>query len=338
MLHNSILEYLLLLELIYFKLFILHMLRYLKKYVFIAIIVLHHLLLGEIKIDIQYNGEQSSLPKVTRKIIENNLENYQKFFGLDKETRIDCIIASNQKEFNAILGHKTPSWLAGVMNYRENRIILKSPQFENISHQQYESTIKHELVHYLQNSMVPLSITPNWFDEGVAEYLVKTHDLRGQIILSRALNQEKLIPIDKLNFELTPNRTKSRLAYAESASLIDLLVIGYGEESIKNILQELQKGATFSESWQTITGMQYDFLEYHWKEYIKKRYKWIFLLDFKYLIWLIMPVLLIIAYLIKKITNQKTINEWEDEIEYKEGKIEEIYPHDHDHNDDDQFA
>ncbi|MCF7741015.1 MAG: hypothetical protein K9N00_04395 [Candidatus Marinimicrobia bacterium] len=314
------------------------MLRYLKTYVFVVIIVFQHLLLGEIKIDIQYNGKQSSLPKLTHKIIKNNLENYQIFFGLDKEPHIDCIIAAHQKEFDKILGHKTPPWLAGVMNYRENRIILKSPELENISHQQYETTIKHELVHYLQNSLVPLSITPNWFDEGVAEYLVKTHDLRGQIILSRALNQEKLIPLDKLNFALSPNRTKSRLAYAESASLIDLVVIGYGEEAIKNILHELKNGATFSESWEKITGTQYDFLDYHWKEYIKKRYKWIFLLDFKYLIWLIMPVLLIIAYLIKKITNQKTIKEWDDEIEYKEGHIEEIYPHDPDRDDDDQFA
>jgi hypothetical protein len=281
--------------------------------VFVFILIEH--LYASINIKIQYSGQKESLPNMTRKIFKQDISRYQNFLGIEqsKSFNIDCIIASNKKEFAELLGHNTPDWLAGVMDYRDNKIILKSPEFDNISHQQYERTIKHELVHYLQNTVVPLSITPNWFDEGIAEYLVKSHDIRSQIILSRALNQEKLIPLDKLNFAINPNRTKSRLAYSESASLVDFLVIAYGEEAVRKILKGIRKGLTFAESWKLATGMNYDYLDFHWKKYIKKRYKYIFLLDFKYLIWLIMPVLVILGYVIKKITNQKIKTRWDEE-------------------------
>ena len=281
--------------------------------VFVLILIEH--LSASINIKIQYSGQKESLHNMTRKIFKQDIIRYQNFLGIEqgKSFNIDCIIASNKKEFSELLGHNTPDWLAGVMDYRDNIIILKSPEFDNISHQQYERTIKHELVHYLQNTVVPLSITPNWFDEGIAEYLVKSHDIRSQIILSRALNKEKLIPLDKLNFAISPNRTKSRLAYSESASVVDFLVIAYGEEAVRKILKGIRKGLTFAEAWKLATGMNYDYLGFHWKKYIKKRYKYIFLLDFKYLIWLIMPVLVILGYVIKKITNQKIKTRWDEE-------------------------
>ena len=297
------------------------MIKIIKIYYFILIILFSLQLNAEIDVKIKYSGKNSSIPQLTRKIINKNYQRYENFLGLEEDLNMNCIIVTNKEELLRELGHQVPEWLAGVMDYRKNRIVLKSPKFENISHEQYESTIKHELVHFMQNSVVPLSITPNWFDEGVAEYLVKRHTIRSQIILSRALNREKLIPLDELNFAFSPNRTKSQLAYAESSSLIDFLMIAYGEEIIKDILTNIKAGQTFSRAWFSATGMEYEHLDFHWQKYIKKRYKWIFLLDFKYLIWLIMPVILIIAFIIKKITNQEIINEWDEESENEENKI-----------------
>ncbi|MCF7884966.1 MAG: hypothetical protein K9M80_00590 [Candidatus Marinimicrobia bacterium] len=296
--------------------------KYIKICFVILLLIFSQKMGAGIQVNIKYTGDNPSVPKLTRKIINKNFKRYKNFIGLDQDLNMLCLIARNNKEFIEYLGHETPKWLAGVMDYRENRIVLKSPKFKSISHEQYENTIKHELVHFIQNAVVPLSITPNWFDEGIAEYLAKNYNIHSQIILSRALNQEKLISIKELNVAITPNRTKNQLAYAESASLIDFLLIAYGEEVIQTIFNHLKKGSTFSRAWSSATGMEYQYLDFHWRKYLKKRYKWIFLLDFKYLIWLIMPVLLVIGYIIKKITNREIINEWEEESEKQENKVD----------------
>jgi len=61
---------------------------------------------------------------------------------------------------------------------------------------------------------------------------------------------------------------------------------------------------------QRLTDTEMDILEYRWKQYIISRYRWIFLLDIQYIIWLIIPLLVIIVYFIKGYRNKKIVQQW----------------------------
>jgi len=281
---------------------------------------------------INIQGDNQEINTLTKKIINRNTNRFISFFGIDTNMQVNCILAENKSEVTKYFGQNTPQWVVGLTNFRENIIILKSPKLDQISYSQFENTVKHELAHYIQNQIVPLTITPNWFDEGIAEYLSDNFGVTNQVLLSHSMRDDKLIPLKKLEKKLLSNRTKSKLAYAESASLIDFLVLAFGEKAISQILDHIRSGATFPEAWNKVTGLKYNNISFHWSQYLENRYKWIFMLDFKYLIWLIMPVLLIIGFIIKKLSNLKTVNKWEEEdaIEpirsFKSFEFEKNYP------------
>lgn len=235
---------------------------------------------------------------------------------------VHIYLTDSQKMFEELAGAHLPYWTAAVTIFPKNIIILKCPTTTNSTLRQFRTTVEHEFTHLYQSMIVPLNITPTWFNEGLAIYFSQPYDVGSRVLLSRALLQKRLIPLQKLSDFLKYNHLQAELAYAESASLIEYFTQVYGTGILAEIFHDLRNTKDFSTTLQNLLDSDLESLEWRWRNYITRRYRWIFLLDSHYLIWLIIPILVIIVYFIKGHRNKRIIQQWNrEEIETRKTQL-----------------
>jgi len=270
-------------------------------------------------IRVEAPAKLSTLRRFTQSAIESQLRELRPYFGPPTAV-IRVIIVDSEKSFKENAGPGLPYWTSAVTIFPPGKVIIKSPNLTHSSLRQYKSTINHELVHLLQGQLVPLSLTPTWFDEGVALYLSNEFDLSKRVALSRAVVKKRTIPLDKLSGMLRFAHVNAELAYSEAASAIEFLTEIYGPGTIRNILQNMRNGKNFTQSLSAATNLDYvDFTD-SWQDYIQKTYRWIFLLEFQHILWFLMLLLLILAYLSVRKRNSQQMKTW-DKTELLEDEI-----------------
>lgn len=230
-------------------------------------------------------------------------------FG-SKSMPIRFILVNSRKEFELKTGSHLPYWTGAVTMFPQKIVVIKTPDLTNTTLRQYRKTINHELVHLVQGYHVPLNMTPTWFNEGLAVYLTDQFNLQSRVVLSRAIAKNSIIPLDRLSDFLQYNHVQAELAYTESVTVIEFLTQVYGPSVLTELFNILSEKKDFDHSLYLVTDIEPGTLQFHWKKYITSRYKWIFLLDIQYIIWLIIPVLVIIAFFVKIKRNKKIFHKW----------------------------
>lgn len=263
-------------------------------------------------IRIFYPEQREQLAKYVLNTIQKMVPELEPVYGIGNR-EVQIYLTETQTAFEEIAGAHLPYWTAAVTIFPENIIVLKSPALTNSTLRQFRTTVEHEFIHLYQSMAVPLNITPTWFNEGLAIYYSQPYDIASRILLSRTIFQNRLIPLAKLSDFLQYNHLQAELAYAESASLIEYLTQVYGEEILSEFFTDLRKTKNFAATLQNLTDNNLESLELRWKKYIASRYRWIFLLDIQYIVWLIIPILVIIVYFIKGRRNKKIIQQWNSE-------------------------
>ncbi len=266
----------------------------------------------KLNIQIQYPEKYEEIAKYTESTIRKNFSKIYSIFSNPKDTII-YILVDSEKQFRKYTGPSLPSWANGVTLFPQGVVVIKTPDLSRSTLKNYRTTIVHELVHIIQGQQVPLNLTPVWFNEGLAVYFSEDYNLRSKIILSRAIAKKKLIPLNELSDILNFGDLKAELAYDESASVIEYLVQVYGFKVLKEIFENMRSGNRFEKSITIATDIDYSNFSYFWERYVSRTYRWIFILDIQYILWLIMSLLLILAYLSIRRRNRETAKTWEDQ-------------------------
>jgi hypothetical protein len=230
-------------------------------------------------------------------------------FG-SKSMPIRFILVNSRKEFELKTGSHLPYWTSAVTLFPQKVVVIKAPNLTHTTLRQYRKTINHELVHLVQGYHVPLNMTPTWFNEGLAVFLTDQFNMQSRVVLSRAIAKNSIIPLDRLSDFLQYNHVQAELAYTESATVIEFLTQVYGPSVLTELFNLLSEKNDFDQSLYMVTDIEPGALHLRWKKYITSRYRWIFLLDIQYIIWLIIPVLVIIAFFVKIKRNKKIFHKW----------------------------
>lgn len=269
-----------------------------------------HLTEGDIEITHPKSCQQ--LARYTLHILQAaNLE-YMEIFGPVREP-LRFRIFNAQDDFLRETASLLPNWANAVTLFPQKIVLIKTPDLNQLTLREYRQTVRHELVHLRQGSVVPLSLTPAWFNEGLAVYLTNEFHLADRILLSRAIAQNRILSLTELSDFLKYNRQQAGLAYIESTTVIEYLVQVYGFNALPDLLQQLSANLSFEQSLLVVTGIELSELESFWQKYIFKRYRWIFLLDIQNVIWLIIPLLAVIVYFVKAARNKTIIQKWNNE-------------------------
>ena len=141
---------------------------------------------------------------------------------------------------------------------------------------------------------------------------VKRQSQRGRAI-SKALFSDSVIPLNEIDDVLKFQRTKAALAYEESYSFTAYLVENYDFEKMIELIQGLQTEKTFEHVFRDIYGIDIFEAEIAWYQYIEKKYRWHFLLDFENFLWISILLLFFLVFLIIKLRNRHTLKKWSEE-------------------------
>jgi len=133
----------------------------------------------------------------------------------------------------------------------------------------------HELTHLVIHQMTynPYTRLPTWLDEGLSMHS------EGELIpqfkswLDLAVAEDNLISVRSLSSPFSAYAEKSYLAYAQSYSLVEFLITGYGQGSMLGLLNTLGEGSSYDGALDKVYGFDMDGLDTLWRDYINSQYQ-----------------------------------------------------------------
>ena len=133
----------------------------------------------------------------------------------------------------------------------------------------------HELTHLVIHQMTynPYTRLPTWLDEGLSMYSEGELMPQFKSWLDLAVAEDNLISVRSLSSPFSAYAEKSYLAYAQSYSLVEFLITGYGQGSMLELLNTLAEGSSYDGALDKVYGFDMDGLDTLWRGYISRQYQ-----------------------------------------------------------------
>lgn len=133
--------------------------------------------------------------------------------------------------------------------------------------------IAHELTHLVvhQVTLNPYSGLPTWLNEGLAMYTEGELEPIFDTILDEATAEGNLISVRSLSSPFSAHVGQSLLSYAQSYSIVDFLIIEYGQGEMLELLNIFNQGSGYDGALERVYGFDMDGLDALWRDYIAQR-------------------------------------------------------------------
>jgi len=220
---------------------------------------------------VYYYGDPA-LADFTARAAEEAFRPMADLFRFEPEKRIAMIVYPNHAEFAVTNAVNLPTYsegIGGVTELYKNRIAIPFGG----DYRDFRRVIHHELVHAVINevyyggsvqSLIQLGQRmriPDWFNEGLAEYLALGWDTQSDMYVREAIINDHLPDISQLN---------GYFAYRGGQAVWDFVAEQYGEEKIAEILRRLQTARSVSHAFQRSIGLTVDELSAQWKRSLRE--------------------------------------------------------------------
>jgi hypothetical protein len=190
---------------------------------------------------------------------------------------IDVYLYANAEDLRLALPAGLPSGADALTLYETNVILVPyGPEAANIPG--LRRILPHEVTHALihEATQTDFDDVPMWLAEGMAtsvEYEFAP-DPDAQLLLEQAMDKRSLLDLNTLCAEFPSDWATARLAYVQSASVVDHIRNLYGRQALRDLVAAYADGATCDGGIQRVFGFSLDRLELSWHEYMAPRSTW----------------------------------------------------------------
>lgn len=128
----------------------------------------------------------------------------------------------------------------------------------------------HELTHLVFHQLIAQGITaPTWFDEGLAVYNQRFHEVEMSDRLNQALASHKLLRLSQISGGFPADASQAYLAYAQSWNLIGYMYNTFGQPRMAQLIKLMDNPDTFfNGDLQKALGEDEAHLENQWRLYL----------------------------------------------------------------------
>lgn len=219
---------------------------------------------------IRYREEDAQMVPMITAAAEQAYEPVTTSLGYSPARKSTVVVMSSRREMQKSLGWSAEQSAMGV--YWAGMIQVLSPRAWLRGDSLVDQTddfirngpLAHEFTHLVVDAKARGNY-PRWFTEGIAQY--QEYRLNGYewITASNTLTRE-LYTISDLekNFDDLPNQS---LAYRESFAAVRYIYENYGDTSIREILDELNRGKAMPGALKDVLGMDYPQYEEAWQQW-----------------------------------------------------------------------
>jgi hypothetical protein len=234
------------------------------------------------------------------------------FFGSRLSDTITVVLAASDGQFAALTGNRLPEWTAAVAVPVQRRIILKPGSYYDP--EVYRESLIHELAHVYFADKTGKGHAPLWLNEGIAMHVSgQSLSWDESIATANAVLGDNILNFSEIDGMLKFGTAKARIAYYQSLLAVRYLLDSYGEAELRHILDALGAGVTIEQHFLSQYGIAYADFEYSYRKWLGERYRWMFLLQFEYLLWFLILLLVFAAIVLVKIRNRRKISQWIEE-------------------------
>ncbi|MCH8013666.1 MAG: tetratricopeptide repeat protein [Candidatus Dadabacteria bacterium] len=160
-----------------------------------------------------------------------------------------------------------------------NRIMILSPRLLPKGYS-WADTLAHEYVHYLV-FLKSENTVPVWLHEGIAKYEEKRWKEKErkvispfyETILTRALNDNKLVPIEKMHPSLAmlESAREAQLAFAQSGTIVSYLVDNWGQDALINLINSIKETNDYKAAIEEVTELEFPLFYDSWEKDLRSR-------------------------------------------------------------------
>lgn len=212
---------------------------------------------------------------------------------------VDAWIVRSRARFDSLVGGRTPEWTGGVAIPSRNALVLPAWDGGLTRPGEVGRVLRHEWAHLGLHQYLGGLRIPRWFNEGYAEWS-GGWDAREAWRLRVLLATGGAPSLDSLTFRWPGGAQAARTAYLLSATVLEYLVSASGERGLEIFLRRWREEESFETALRGTYGVTSGQLEEDWREFVKSRYGWLYVLGHSAVFWSILSVLLLVMFFIRR--------------------------------------
>jgi len=230
---------------------------------------------------------------VAREVLDFLLEQ-RELPGLPTPAGVTAVLAHSPAALDALTGGVVPEWRGGVAVPSLGLLVVPTGEGPRVLDPQGRRVLRHEWAHLGLHGFLGDLRAPRWFDEGYAQWASGGFDAGGAWRLRLGLATGAAPAFDSLTLDWPRRRAEADMAYLLAASAVTYLLGESGERGLELFLGRWREGRSFESAFRQTFGVTTGQFEEDWKEHVKDRYGWLFVLSHSTVFWAILSVVLLV--------------------------------------------
>lgn len=256
---------------------------------------------------VTYDGLSERYARNVADAAERNLARITQVLGHTPGGKVAITLTANQSQFNALTEGRLPDWSAAVA-LTGRRIVVSPLAGHKI---EIERILAHELVHVIIEESAGDGFVPRWFHEGCAQIYSGEWGVRNEMYMVWKVSRGNMLTFEDIQNVFTAESLDAGLAYDQSMIAVQRLISIFGPRVLPAILDGMSRGREFPQALRDATGFWPSEFEKEYLKYLRENYGPKTLLTLVPGTWVLIGVLFLVVYVVKRFRARKKLREWE---------------------------
>ncbi len=202
---------------------------------------------------VHWYGTAEAIARELGELAAEGAANAETLLGHEMTGAVDIFVYDSQDDFFGALGPGAREW-TGAATYPGLRTIFMSLTAGDQAYR--ERTLVHEVTHVVFNDATdnPFHEPAKWLNEGLASWAESQSADQERSEVEFEASSGGLFAFEAIAEQFPIGERGARLAYAQGATMVDMIVAEHGPEAIAHIAESYRDGASDSEALRSGTG------------------------------------------------------------------------------------
>lgn len=202
-------------------------------------------------------------------VTDEAVTTFSERFAVSLEGPLRILLYPSPEALRSALPAHSEEWIGGIA-IPDYRLVLAGIVPGPGAQQELARILSHEVLHLViaQATDNPFRAPPTWLDEGLATLYQAVEDPRLDAALERARGEGTLPSLRALSSGFGTDPERALLGYAASRSVVQFILLTYGEDGVQRLLATYREGMTDDEALSRSLGTTVDELDPAWKQWL----------------------------------------------------------------------
>lgn len=217
------------------------------------------------QVTVYYYTGNEAFATIVLESAQSTIDRLQSEFAVERSRPIRLWVYNTRSDYAGTQAPNSQEWSVGVAFPAYQVILAVLPEGNQ---REVGRVVPHEISHQVlfQATRNPFNAPPTWLDEGLAVSAQANGNEDFQAMVERAAEDGRLFSIRALTSEFPYDPADASLAYAESFSIVQFMIVRWGPEGVAKVIDAYRQGLSHDDVLLAALGVDMDELDRLWKE------------------------------------------------------------------------